>query len=249
MASSSGLRPEGSSSSAPHHTSQNSIVQIIPNHIVPLNLRLDRNNFFYWRSQVLSTVRAHQLEGFINGDRPRPPATITDPTDATRSLPNPDLADWMRLDQFLLSWLFNSISEGMLGHVARCASAAELWEVLRQLFSNTSRARVLQLRGLLQTTKKGSTPIDEYILKMRCLGDALMAAGHSISDDELILYILGGLGNEYDSAIVNLTSKETVTFQEVQFLLQTQELRIEQMNSIAAYSSCGSSLIILQNLG
>uniref|UniRef100_A0A803QGW3 Uncharacterized protein n=1 Tax=Cannabis sativa TaxID=3483 RepID=A0A803QGW3_CANSA len=211
MASSSaaGLRPEGSSTSAINTTTQIPTVQVIPHHMVPLNLRLDRNNFFYWHSQVLSIVRAHQLEGFINGDRPRPPATIVDPSNGTRFLPNPDLADWIRLDQFLLSWLFNSISESMLGHVARCASTAELWE-------------------------KGSTPIDEYILKMRCLGDALMAAGHTISDDKLILYILGGLGGEYDPAIVNLTSKETVTIQEVQFLLQTQEIRIEQMNSIAA---------------
>ncbi|XP_060960899.1 uncharacterized protein LOC133031422 [Cannabis sativa] len=158
------------------------------------------------RSQVLSTVCAHQLERFLTGARAQPPATVPDPTDASRFIPNPNLADWMRLDQFLMSWLFNSISEAI----------------------------VLQLRGMLQSTKKGSTPVDEYILKMRCLADALYAASHAISDDELILYILEGLGSEYDSAIVALTTKHAITLFEVQFLLQTQEMRIEQQHSIAA---------------
>uniref|UniRef100_A0A803PBD2 Retrotransposon Copia-like N-terminal domain-containing protein n=1 Tax=Cannabis sativa TaxID=3483 RepID=A0A803PBD2_CANSA len=152
---------------------------------VPLNLRLNRSNYLYWRSQVLSTVHAHQLEGFLTGARTRPLATIADPADESRFIQNPELADQLRPDPFLMSWLFNSISEGMLGH----------------------------LRGLLQSTKKGSTTIEEYILKMRYLGDALMAAGQQITDDKLILYILGGLGNKYDLAI---------------------EMRIDQQTSIAA---------------
>uniref|UniRef100_A0A803PPU3 Retrotransposon Copia-like N-terminal domain-containing protein n=1 Tax=Cannabis sativa TaxID=3483 RepID=A0A803PPU3_CANSA len=235
MASSSaaGFRPEASSSSTTLNLPSAAAAQVIPNHIVPLNLRLDRSNYLYWQCQVLSTVRAHQLEEFLTGARARPPATIIDPSDESRSIPNPELADWLSLDQFLMSWLFNSISERMLGHVTRCASSTKLWNVLIQHFTNTYRAQILHLRGLLQSTKKGSTTIEEYILKMRCLGDASMAAGQQITDDELILYILGGLGNEYDLAIVTLTSKESVTLQDVQFLLQTQEMRIDQQTSIA----------------
>lgn len=35
--------------------------------LIPLALKLDRNNFFIWRSQVLSAIRAHDLEGFLTG--------------------------------------------------------------------------------------------------------------------------------------------------------------------------------------
>ncbi|KAM6546385.1 hypothetical protein CsatB_027121 [Cannabis sativa] len=235
MASTSNSAPRAAGSTfATGITDLPAAAQVIPNYIVLPNLCLDRANYFYWRSQVLSTVRAHQLERFLTGARAQPPATVPDPTDASRFIPNPNLADWMRLDQFLMSWLFNSISEAMLGHVARCAFSSKLWNVLIQLFSNQSRARVFQLCGMLQSTKKGSTPVDEYILKMRCLADALYAASHAISDDELILYILEGLGSEYDSAIVALTTKHVITLFEVQFLLQTQEMRIEQQHSIAA---------------
>ena len=80
MASSSNvsIRPDGSSATtiAPPIP----VVQVIPNDIVPLNLCLDCKNFFYWQSQVLSTVRMHQLKGFFTGSRARPCATITNLT-------------------------------------------------------------------------------------------------------------------------------------------------------------------------
>ncbi|KAB5573958.1 hypothetical protein DKX38_001152 [Salix brachista] len=69
------------------------------------------------------------------------------------------------------------------------------------------------------------------MLKMRSLAETLASAGQLISDDELTLYILGGLGHDYDSVVVNLTSRhDQVTLQEVQYMLQSQEMRLEQLN-------------------
>lgn len=44
--------------------------------LIPLAVKLDQNNFFLWRSQVLPAVRAHDLEGFLNGTRLPPPELI-----------------------------------------------------------------------------------------------------------------------------------------------------------------------------
>ena len=41
---------------------------------------------------------------------------------------------------------------------------------------------------------------------MRNIADNLISIGTIISDDELVLYILRGLGHEYDFVIVNLTN-------------------------------------------
>ena len=71
---------------------------------------------------------------------------------------------------------------------------------------------------MLQTTKKGATSIEEFILKMKTNANALITTGHQIFDDELILYILGGLGLEFDSVVVNVTSHDSITLQEVQFM-------------------------------
>ena len=66
---------------------------------------------------------------------------------------------------------------------------------------------------------------------MKSLATSLIAAGQQISDDELILHICGGLGPEFESVIVNLTSRESVTLQEVQYMLQTHEMRLESLNT------------------
>ena len=70
------------------------------------------------------------------------------------------------------------------------------------------------------------------MLKMKAMANSLMAAGQQISDDELILYILGGLGHEFEAIIVNLTSRDSITLQKVQFMLQTHEMRLENLNAL-----------------
>ena len=49
--------------------------------------------------------------------------------------------------------------------------------------------------------------------------------------DELVLYILGGLGHEFEVVIVNLTSSDSITLQDVQFMLKTFEMRLEILNA------------------
>ena len=61
---------------------------------------------------------------------------------------------------------------------------------------------------------------------MKSLAHELMSAGQVIPDEELILYILGGR-SEYESVIVNLSSKDSVTLPEAHFMLQPHELRLE----------------------
>ena len=113
----------------------------------------------------------------------------------------------------------------MLGHVIRCTSIAEIWSTLHEVFGIQSKARILQLHQQLQL-KKGVTPIDEYALKKRTLANYLIVDGKPISDDEVILFILSGLGLEYESVVVNITSKDHITLQRVMFMLPNHEQRI-----------------------
>uniref|UniRef100_A0A803NGE1 Retrovirus-related Pol polyprotein from transposon TNT 1-94 n=1 Tax=Cannabis sativa TaxID=3483 RepID=A0A803NGE1_CANSA len=193
------------------------------NHLLPLNLRFDRTNYTLWQSLVLAAVRAYNLDGYILGTIPQPPAILAG------NIPNPDIQQWIRFDQFLMHWLMNSVTEHMLGHVIHCHTSSEIWTTFAQLFATRSRARLLQLQNLLQTTKKGSLSIEDYILKMIQHADGLAAAGQPLNDDDLVLYILGGLRSEYEAVIVNLTSRsESLSLSEVQFMLQSQEMRIQQ---------------------
>lgn len=140
-------------------------------------------------------------------------------------------AQWRCLDQFLVSWILSFVSEHMLGHVVDCHTSSEIWKTLEQLNSTKSKARVLNLRFLLQSDKKGAMNIEEYFLKIKTIGGELVATGQSISDEDLLLYILGWLGPDYESVVVNLTSKDIVTLPESQVLLQIHESPIENFHT------------------
>jgi len=119
----------------------------------------------------------------------------------------------------------------MFGHVVNCNTSSNLWNTLNLLFTTSSKARTLQLRFQLQTIKKGDMSIHDYILKMKSIAENLSAAGQLIQDEDLILYILGGLDHDYESVVVNLTSRhDQITLQEMQYMLQSQEMRLEQLN-------------------
>ena len=73
--------------------------------------------------------------------------------------------------------------------------------------------------------------VQDYILRVRGIADSLNSTSLVLIDDELLLYILGELSSENDPVVVNLTSRhESVSLQEAHYMLQSQELRIEQQN-------------------
>lgn len=76
---------------------------------------------------------------------------------------------------------------------------------------------------------------------MESLTNDLTAAGQHVSHEELILYIFGGLGPEFESTAVNLTLRESITLLGVQCLLQTHEMRIENQHSSVMFDITNSA--------
>ncbi|XP_031258277.1 uncharacterized protein LOC116116323 [Pistacia vera] len=100
---------------------------------------------------------------------------------------------------------------------------------------------------MLNTTKKESQSMNDYVLRMKEFADKLNASGVHIEDEELLMYILDGLGSEYDVVIANLTSTVSqITFQEAPFLLHKHELRLERQNSalLTFHEQMSSALMV-----
>ena len=100
-----------------------------------------------------------------------------------------------------MSWLLSSVSERML---------LSMWFNPRRPQKSGMFFINCFPQDPLQTTQKGADSVEEYILKMKGIAHDIMAAGQHISDDELILYILGGLGSDFESVVVNLTSRDAL---------------------------------------
>lgn len=64
---------------------------------------------------------------------------------------------------------------------------------LEVLFSASSRARVMDLHLLLQTSKKGDLSIEDYILRIEMIVDYLAVVGQPSPDHDHVFYAFGGL--------------------------------------------------------
>ncbi|KAL5845588.1 hypothetical protein ACOSQ3_009112 [Xanthoceras sorbifolium] len=200
-----------------------------------LPIKLDQTNFIYWKTQILPVVRAFDMEEFIFGPTKCPDkfVQITDSTSGEITLNyNDEYLNWKKIDQLLVSWLFSTLSPSVLGQVTRCVTACEVWSLLVQLYSRHSMARIMHIRSQLQNLKKGALSITEFAVKVKGIVDSLTAAGQIISIIDLVAYILGGLGQDFDPVIATITAKkEDNTLQEAQFLLMSFDARLEQFTS------------------
>ena len=118
---------------------------------------------------------------------------------------NPDYALWFYTDQCVLSILVGSMTEEILGHLVGRTTASSVWACLVSMFSAQNRAGVRQMRRHLSTLKKNDLTAAAYFHKMKGFVDAMAQVGLPISDDELIDYIVVGLGPQYESLQHSLT--------------------------------------------
>jgi hypothetical protein len=107
------------------------------------------------------------------------------------------------------------------------------------MFSSQNRARALNTRLALATTKKGNTTIAEFVGKMRSLGDQMVVVGRPLEEDELVEYILTGLDADFNPIVSALIArKETITVSEAYQQLLAFETR---MDMLGIGNSSGSS--------
>ncbi|KAL5827991.1 hypothetical protein ACOSQ4_019788 [Xanthoceras sorbifolium] len=106
-----------------------------------LSVKLNNDNYTYWKVQVLHTIRALELEDLISSDKVPPNQfKIIQSSDSSviESQVNKAYMAWKRLDQLLLSWLY----------------------------STQSMERILQLKHKLQTLNKGSSFVTDFVMKI-----------------------------------------------------------------------------------
>lgn len=85
-------------------------------------------------------------------------------TDSGKKLePNPAHKEWVTVDQALSSWLFGSMTPAIAADVVNFNTSREVWKELEEVYGATSKARINQLRGILQNTKKGTMKMVDYL--------------------------------------------------------------------------------------
>ncbi|KAL5794665.1 hypothetical protein ACOSP7_003259 [Xanthoceras sorbifolium] len=201
-------------------------------------MKLDKSNYIYWKTQVMPAIGALDLEDYISGSAviPEPYIDVHTDIEGERTLiqkqVNPAYSHWKKTDQILLCWLLGTLSQGVLGQVTQCRTSLEMWSKLQRVYSQQSLAKILQLRQQLQNIKKGSDSISDFVLKIKNIGDALMAVGEEVTERDLLMSLMNGVRHDYDPVVVLISNQhQTMTLKDAHFSFLMYEQRLLHLDS------------------
>ncbi|KAL6319854.1 hypothetical protein AAG906_036923 [Vitis piasezkii] len=98
------------------------------------------------------------------------------------------------------------------------------------LYASRSRIRVMQLKEELTLIQCGNRSISDFLHVVKALADEIATIDHPISDDDLTLYVLNGLGLDFREIAAPIRARETfLMFEELHDLLVGHESDLQHL--------------------
>ncbi|GMN67855.1 hypothetical protein TIFTF001_036919 [Ficus carica] len=130
------------------------------------------------------------------------------------------------------SFLIFSINKSIRSIVSY-NTAFEIWSSLERTYASTRRFRIIELRTELQNIRKDGLSADEYIFKLNSIIDKLASIGEPITHNDQIIYLLHGLGLEYNSFADTINARtDQPNIEEIHCLLLSSDMRHQRQNSV-----------------
>lgn len=126
-----------------------------------------------------------------------------------------------------MTWLISTVSDNLIGQITHYQATSEIWSCLANYFNQQSMVKIMQLQNQLQTAKKGGESIVDVVLKIKTIGDELLAARVDVKEEDLMMSLLNKISYEFDLVVVLISSQlDTVLLGHAQYQYMLHEQRI-----------------------
>ncbi|KAI5336426.1 hypothetical protein L3X38_015693 [Prunus dulcis] len=189
-----------------------------------LPVKLTPTNYPSWRAQFNALLYGYDLMGYVDGSSLCP--STTQPVLRTF---------WIRQDQLLLHAILASVSPQVISLIASAKTSKEAWDKLLRLFASKARARVLGLKERLTLLRRENKSVSEYLQEVRVIADELAIIDVPLSDDDLLLYILNGVGSDFKEIAAVVRSRDTsISFENLHDKLVEHEAALKRDDTVVA---------------
>ncbi|KAI0488976.1 hypothetical protein KFK09_028817 [Dendrobium nobile] len=121
----------------------------------------------------------------------------------------------------------STISTSIIPCVVNLDSIAEIWSTLETRFQSSNRSKVIQLKNSLHNIALKNQPVTQYLTKIKVLVDQISASVSSVDNEDVILYILNGLPQSYQSFKTAIrTMLNPISLDQLYPLLLSEEINI-----------------------
>ncbi|KAH0722632.1 hypothetical protein KY290_005289 [Solanum tuberosum] len=197
------------------------IVQFNPASQLPIKLA-DNHNFTTWKAHVSMLMHGLNLFGHLDGTIVAPPITLTSNNEITL---NPTYTNWFRQDQLVQNAILASVDPTLASIVATATSSHKAWESLHTAFTNKSHTRIISLQDQLARITQDSRLVTNHLRDICSIANELAIGGAPITDVQLTVRILQGLGPDYNLISAAIQSREImITYEEIYEKLLDHEI-------------------------
>ncbi|RVW44988.1 Retrovirus-related Pol polyprotein from transposon RE2 [Vitis vinifera] len=161
--------------------------------LVLISKPLNGDNYSAWRRAMTLALNAKNKLGFVNG-------TIKAPSKETH--PN-DYATWSCCNDMVHSWIVNTLNPEISDSVIYYATAHEVWEDLRERFSQSNAPRIIEIQREIAYHRQEQLSISVYYTKLKSLWNELAsyndASSKAQQDKKRLMQFLMGLNESYSA--------------------------------------------------
>lgn len=177
--------PESPSSSSVSHAYHPTLSVTNVKALIPLVLDIDKVQYTPWATLFRNTAKAYNVLDHID-------SSVKKPKDVDDDL-------WGRLDAIVCQWLYDTISTDLLLKILDDKSTAmTAWERLRNIFQDNKGTRVVHLENQFGNIHLSHfTSLGDYCQALKALSTQLAAIDHPISEERLVLELVGKLTTDY----------------------------------------------------
>ncbi|KAH0653003.1 hypothetical protein KY289_030681 [Solanum tuberosum] len=136
----------------------------------------------------------HNLFGHNDGSIPIPSEIISE---NNLEVSNPAYVSWFQQEQLIQNVIFATADATIGSIVAYTLNAKVTRDALHTAYANKSQTRIFSLRDRLAHLSKDSRPVANYLHQVLSLCDELTTVGSPVSNEELVVKILTGLGSKF----------------------------------------------------
>ena len=111
-----------------------------------MSIKLDYTNYIPWKHQLITILEAYSLIEHIDGSITQPCQFLLDTQGNLTTSVNPDFLTWRIKDKALLSLINSTLTPQVFSLVVGIITSREVWNTLKQRFTSTSRANILNLK-------------------------------------------------------------------------------------------------------
>jgi len=154
---------------------------------------LNGDNYSTWKRAMTLALNSKNKLGFVDGSIKIP----------SKEIDQEEYATWSRCNDMVHSWIVNTLNPEILDSVIYYSTAHEVWEDLRERFSQSNAPRIFEIQRDIACLRQEQLSVSAYYTKLKGLWDELASYNDTThgqqQDQQKLMQFLMGLNDSYSA--------------------------------------------------